>query len=172
MKKLFITMAVVLCAASVSAQDWVNQATDASKWALGARVGSGFQAQAEYRLSSGNYVEGRFGMSWCNGGASLMADFTALYNWNICNMDWTPGTGEWFFDAGCGLVIGGREHYCYLGAAGQAKLGIKFNNVPLRLSVDWTPYIGPGIGYWKNGSSSRFNEYGFANFGISCVYCF
>lgn len=172
MKKIILSLAVVLCAVSASAQNWVNQATDASKWAAGVRVGSGFQAVAQYTFESQNYFEGRFGMSWCNGGASLMADFTALYNWHIATMNWTPGTGDWFFDAGCGVVIGGREHWAYFGPAGSAKLGIAFHDVPLKLAVDWTPYIGPAIAYGNGWSGSTFNEYGFANFGISCVYCF
>ena len=172
MKKLILSLAVMFCAASVSAQNWTDSAMNASNWAVGARVGSGFQAQAEYTFSSQNTIEGRFGMSWLNGGASLMAEFTGLFNWHIATMDWTPDAGTWFFDAGCGLVIGGREHFVYLGPAGTAKFGIKFHDVPLKLAVDWTPYIGPKIGYWKGGSDAAFNEYGFANFGISCVYCF
>ena len=172
MKKLIMTIAVIFCAASVSAQSWIDSATDAKNWSAGVRLGSGFQAVAEYTFSSDNYFEGRFGMSWCNGGASLMADFTALYNWHICDMDWTPDTGKWFFDAGCGVVVGGRSHYAYVGAAGSAKFGIAFRNVPLKLSVDWTPYIGPHIAYGGGYSYSEFNEYGFANFGVSCVYRF
>ena len=196
MKKIILSLAVVMCAASVSAQNWVNQATDASKWAAGVRIGSGLQAVAEYQFRSNNYIEGRFGMSWCNSGSVLMADFTALYNWNITTMDWTPSAGEWFFDAGCGVVVGGRSHYAYFGLAGSAKLGIAFKRTPIKLSIDWTPYIGPEIAYgvkvpvvedvynptigttvpfisgYKKTSSSSFNEYGFANFGISCVYCF
>ena len=172
MKKIILSLAVVLCAASVSAQNWVNQATDASKWSAGVRVGSGFQAVAEYKFKSQNYFEGRFGMSWCNGGGSLMADFTALYNWHMATMDWTPDAGKWFFDAGCGVVVGGREHYAYVGAAGCAKFGIALSDVPLKVSVDWTPYIGPHMAYGGGHTYSEFNEYGFANFGISCVYCF
>ena len=44
-------------------------------------------------------------MQWV---AGLAADFTALHNWNICTMDWTPSAGDWFFDAGVGLNIGGK----------------------------------------------------------------
>lgn len=185
MKKLFITMVVALCAASVSAQDWVNQATDASKWAVGGRVLSGFQAQAEYSLGEKNYLEGRFGAAWHSFGG-VSADFEALYNWRLFQWDWTPNAGQWFFDAGCGVVVGGREHYAYVGAAGQAKFGIKFKGAPVRLAFDWTPFIGPGIDYgikypyldsnlnirYKKETHARFNEYGFCNFGISCVYCF
>ena len=162
MKKILLTIAVCFCALTVSAQGW----------GVGARVGSGFQAQAEYTFNSENYVEGRFGMSWCNGGAALMADFTALYQWNVCKMQWTPSAGEWFFDAGVGVGVGGREHYAYVGAAGCAKLGIKFNKAPVKLSLDWTPVVGPQIAYYKGASDAAFHEYGLANLGISAVYCF
>ena len=144
MKKIILTLAAaIICAATVSAQSWVDRATSASNWNAGIRIGSGFQVQAEYNLPSDNYLEGRFGMSWCNGGASLMADFTALYNWHLFDMDWTPDLGTWFFDAGCGIDIGGRSHYAYFGPAGSAKFGIKFNGAPFKLAIDWTPYIGP-----------------------------
>lgn len=198
MKKIILSIAVVLCAASVSAQSWMDSVTNSKNWSVGARIGSGFQAVAEYTFPSDNYLEGRFGMSWCNGGGTLMADFTALYNWHISTMDWTPDAGKWFFDAGCGVVVGGRSHYAYFGFAGSAKIGIAFHDAPIKLSIDWTPYIGPGISYnvdvpvyenrpvdpafpnitapvvtgVKKTSYSSFNEYGFANFGLSCVYCF
>ena len=162
MKKIFMTMAVCFCALTASAQGW----------GLGARIGSGFQAQGEYTFSNDNYVDARFGMSWCNAGATLMADFTALYQWNVCKMQWTPSAGEWFFDAGAGVGVGGREHYAYVGVAGCAKLGIKFNNAPVKLSIDWTPVIGPQIDYYKGASNAAFHEYGLANLGISAVYCF
>lgn len=162
MKKFLLTIAVCFCALTVSAQGW----------SVGARVGSGFQAQGEYAFNNNNYVEGRFGMSWLNGGAALVADFTALYQWNVLNMDWTPSAGEWFFDAGVGVSVGGREHYAYVGAAGCAKLGIKFNSAPIKLSFDWTPVVGPEIGYYGKSSVARFYAYGLANFGVSAVYCF
>ena len=163
MKKFILSLAVcLLMAVGAKAQDW----------SLGARLGSGFQAQAEYTLTDNTYLEGRFGMNWASRGASLNADFTALHNWNVCTMDWTPSAGQWFFDAGCGIAVGGAAHYAYVGAAGCAKLGIKFNSAPVKLSLDWTPVIGPGIGYGGGHSSAGFNQWGLANLGISAVYCF
>lgn len=162
MKKWMLTLVVCLMAWSVSAQ----------QWGVGGRIGAGFQAQGEYTLSNDNYIEARFGMSWCNAGAPLMADFTALYQWNITKMNWTPSAGVWFFDAGAGVGVGGRGNYAYVGAVGCAKLGIKLNRVPLKISVDWSPLLGAEIAYGGGESVSNFHEYGLANFGISCVYCF
>lgn len=158
MKKFLLTLAVGLCAWSASAQNW----------AVGGRIGSGLQADVQYVFSNDNYLEGRIGTYWANAGGKLSFDFTALYNWNICNMDWTPSAGTWFFDAGAGLNIGALSHYTYLGVAGSAKLGIAFNGAPVRLSFDWSPSFGPGWNDWD----TSFNTRGLCNFGITCVYRF
>ncbi len=175
MKKVLLTLIVCFVAISASAQTWdkVETAfTTQDRWAVGGRIGTGLQAQAEYVFDNENYVEGRFGMSWCNWGATLMADFTALYQWHIFDMDWTPSAGDWFFDAGAGVGVGGRANYCYVGAAGSVKLGIKFNKAPVKLALDWTPLFGAEIAYWKGFNASAFHKYGLANIGVSCVYCF
>ena len=166
MKKILFALAFVLCAASVSAQGW----------GLGARIGSGFQAQAEYTFSSNNYLEGRLGMGWNNPGANLNADLTLLYQWNIAQMDWTPDAGTWFFDAGVGVGVGGRDHFAYVGATGCAKIGIKFSGAPIKLAIDWTPVFGPAIVHANvegvSANNAEFHTYGLTNFGLSCVYCF
>lgn len=158
MKKIILIAAMVLGFAV---------AANAQGFRVGGRIGSGFQAQAEYCYNGANYFEGRLGMGWYNAGV-LTADFTALHNWNVGTMDWTPSVGQWFFDAGAGLSVGGRSNIVTLGVAGCAKLGIEFNDAPIRLAVDWTPAFGPAI----TDSHAKFNEYGLANFGISAVFCF
>ena len=160
MKKILLMAVAVLFSTGAFAQDW----------SVGARVGSGFQAVGQYNLNSKNYVEARFGASWVDGGVT--ADFTALYNWHILDMNWTPTAGMWFFDAGCGLNVGGREHYAYVGAAGMARLGIKFNGAPVSLSADWTPVFGAAIGYYGGYSVADFHKFGLANLGITCTYHF
>lgn len=162
MKKIVLIAAMVLGFAL---------AASAQNFRVGARMGSGFQAQGEYVYSDAKYFEGRFGMAWYHG-ADLTAEFTALHNWNICTMDWTPSAGLWFFDAGAGLILGGRGHMVDLGVAGCAKLGFEFNNVPCRLSFDYTPAFGPMIFYSKGSSEVVFNEDGLLNFGVSAVFSF
>lgn len=162
MKKIILITAMVLGFAV---------AANAQSFRVGGHLGSGLQAQAEYVYNGANYFEGRFGMAWYHGG--LTADFTALHNWNICTMDWTPSFGEWFFDAGAGLTVGGAANFVNLGVAGCAKLGVELNSVPLRLALDWTPAVGPAIVYVPGwGSAAGFNSYGLANLGVSCVFCF
>lgn len=183
MKKIILIAAMVLGFAV---------AANAQGFRVGARLGSGFQAQAEYSYNGANYIEGRLGMGWYHGGA-LTADFTALHNWNVCTMDWTPSVGQWFFDAGVGLTVGGNAYkaealastggelvtvsarggVAYIGVAGCAKLGIQFNSAPVILALDFTPAFGPEIGYISGmGAGARFARYGLANLGISAVYCF
>lgn len=170
MKRVILTLAAIFCVASLSAQSKIDISRE--KWAVGGRVGSGLQAQAEYKMQSDNYLDFRFGMSWCNGGAVLNADFTALYQWHIADFDWTPSAGTWFFDAGVGVGAGGRANLAYYGAVGGAKLGIKFKNAPVKLAVDWSPMFGGMTAYGGGVSYSEFHKYGLANIGISCVYCF
>lgn len=162
MKKLLLLAVTVILATSAFAQDW----------SVGGRIGSGFQAVGQYSLNNDNYVEARFGASWTNGGGAVTADFTALYNWHIVEMDWTPSAGTWFFDAGVGVNVGGKGHYAYVGVAGMARLGIEFSGAPVSLSLDYTPVIGPEIGYGGGHSVADFREMGFANLGITCTYNF
>ena len=171
MKKFFLFMVASLFVTGAFAQDW----------SVGGRLGSGFQAVGQYTYNQNKYVEARFGASWIDGGVT--ADFTALHNWNILTMDWTPRAGEWFFDAGAGLNVGGAGDYSYFGVAGMARLGFTFNNIPLTLSVDYTPVIGPyfvsGVPVYDADSieiSRRtivgYRAVGFANIGITCTYNF
>lgn len=162
MKKFLLLVAAVVISTSAFSQEW----------AVGGRVGSGFQAVGQYTLSNDNYVEARFGAAWNNGGGTVTADFTALYNWRIFEMDWTPRAGMWFFDAGCGLNVGGCEDYAYVGAAGMARLGIKFNSAPVSLSADWTPVFGAAIRDRGGYSVADFHKFGLANLGITCTYHF
>ena len=87
-------------------------------------------------------------------------------------MDCTPRAGTWFFDAGVGVNVGGREHYAYVGVAGMARLGFEFNSAPVSLSLEYTPVIGPGIGYGGGASDAAFRAVGFANVGLTCTYNF
>ncbi len=160
MKKFLLSLVALLCVSGAFAQDWK----------VGGRIGSGFQADAQYAYNGNDYLEARFGASWLDGGVT--ADFTVLHNWHILDMDWTPKAGTWFFDAGVGLNVGGREHYAYVGVAGMARLGFEFKKAPVSLSVDYTPVLGPEIGYWKGGSKAAFRGMGFANVGITCTYNF
>lgn len=178
MKKIFLLLAAALCVATVSAQSKFEssvknaaQTVASQKWSVGARVGSGFQAQAECFYSGKAYVEARLGLQYV---AGVGADFTVLHNWNVCTMDWTPSAGQWFFDAGVGVNVGGAANVVTLGVAGQAKLGIKFSSAPVRLALDITPSFGPWLtyGFGKGNNGVGFYSWGVCNLGLSATYCF
>ena len=167
MKKILLAVAACLCAWSASAQDG---------WSVGGRVGSGLQAVGQYHglgdvAGKPFYLEGRFGMSWCNAGATVVADFTALAAWN-CFEFGQFNAGNFFADFGTGISVGGKGHYAYVGVAGLARCGFKFSGAPVSLSADWTPVFGPHIAYWNGWRSSEFNKYGLATLGITCTYNF
>ena len=178
MKRVLLIFAAILLTTTAFAQ----------QFSAGLRVGSGVQAVGQYKYDGKNYIEARFGASWCNGGVhyktigndvikepiyfDTTADFTLLHNWHLLDMDWTPRGGMWFVDAGAGINVGGKAHDVYAGVAGMARLGFTFNNLPLTVAVDWTPTFGPGIRYSKGANKVFFNELGLANVGISCTYKF
>ncbi|HIZ87069.1 MAG TPA: hypothetical protein IAC03_02785 [Candidatus Coprenecus pullistercoris] len=165
MKKIILVLAACLFSISMHAQGW----------AIGGRAGATVQFDAQYHWSR-TYLEGRFGAGFCNHHGTVTADFSAMFNWKLCNWsDWTPNAGNWFLDAGVGINVGGRENYAYVGPAGIIKFGIQFTGgaKPVSLSLDWNPAFGAGIGYyhdrWGNYSNAAFNEMGLANIGITCV---
>ena len=136
MKKLFLVVTAMLCIATASAQD---------KWSVGLRLGTGAQVEGEYFYSDKAYLEGLLGFSFVGGNV----DFSVIHNWNCFEWDWTPSAGHWCLDAGVGGRIGGSGDCCFFGVAGQAKFGIEFKKVPIRLAFDVTPSFGPIIHYGK-----------------------
>jgi hypothetical protein len=171
MKKLSILMAATVAFAGVTG---VASAQE-SKWAVGARVGTGFEAVGEYHLSDKNYIEARLGMDFPT--RILMADFSALYNWRVITPDWTPGHGSWFFDAGVGLRVGGIPQVARVGVQGLAKLGYTFESVPLSLAFDFSPSFGPMIVYGRDENNvsrtiAGFDQWAICSLGIGCTYNF
>ena len=172
MKKIFLVLAAALCVATVSAQNKFEssiknaaQTIASQKWSVGLRATYGVQAISECFYTGDKYFEGRLGIF---GGAA--ADFTVLHNWNCFNWDWTPSAGQWFLDAGVGANLGGTAHNMWVGVAGDVKFGIKFNNVPIRLAVDYTPVIAWNFNY--HGVKDNIHTPGFYNFALSATYCF
>ena len=168
MKKIFLVLAAALCVATVSAQNKFEQAAQtvaSQKWSVGLRATYGVQAVAECFYAGDKYFEGRLGLY-----GGLAADFTVLHNWNCFNWDWTPSVGKWYLDAGVGANLGGGAHNLYVGVAGDVKFGIKFNKVPIRLALDYTPVIGWNFNY--HGIKDNFHTPGFYNFALSATWCF
>lgn len=150
MKKLLVAVLAIFCVSTASAQEFN----------LGARFGAGFQVVGQYGLSSSNYIEGRLGTTWAEADGYSPFDITATYNWKIETMNWTPSVGKWFFDAGVGVNAWAHKQVSSFAIAGVARLGLKFNDVPVSLALDWTP----GFNF----------KYGFkgANICLTAVYHF
>lgn len=152
----------------------------AQQWSAGIRVGSGIQAVGQYHYNDKNYFEVRLGGSWNNeeiivdefNKSRMNAEISIMHNWRLLDMDWTPDYGTWFVDAGVGINGGGRKYYGYGGVMGSARLGFTFFDVPLTVSVDWSPSFGIYNRHIAGHSKTDFNSLGIANLGITCVYNF
>lgn len=172
MKKVLLIMVALFCVTTVSAQSKVKEAANyvaSQKWSVGLRATYGVQAVAECFYADKAYLEGRIGLF--NG---LSADFAVLHNWNCYNWNWTPNAGSWFLDAGVGGNIGGQRGFCYGGVVGMVKFGIKFNKVPIRLAIDYSPAINIYGTYGESDSAHKVGLYsaGFFNGALSATWCF
>ncbi len=158
MRKLFVLLAVTVASVSVaSAQDW----------GVGGRLSYGTQVIGQYVLPTDNYWEARLGVGM-NG--NFGPEISVLHYWNVKNWDWTPG--NWFLDIGAGANTVISKNHMFLGAQFVGKFGYTFEDIPLSLSADFSPAIGPNIGL-KDGYKTEFWAGGlFYNWGISCVYRF
>ena len=85
-------------------------------------------------------------------------------------MDWSPKSGEWFFDAGVGANVNGHRDLICFGVMGMARLRLKFKKVPLSLSLDYSPTFGPEIYryeyYLPDGTPQTARTAGFRYFGL------
>jgi hypothetical protein len=159
MKKFLLLAVVAFFATSAFAQDYKNS--------IGLRVGYGAELQYERHFSSENYLEANLGLSGFGGDRVFV---NALYNWNLCEWDWTPNAGKWFLSAGVGGSLGmwGYEHEganrlgLQVGVAGDVAFGIRFNK-PVTLSLDYRPTIYLLHNAWGQG---------FTGFALTCTYNF
>ena len=159
MKRIILFFATVALTTTALAQGF----------SVGLRAGSTLQLVGQYQYNQTNYVEGRIGVSWLSIGGSN-SDISLLHNWRICTMDWSPKSGEWFFNAGVGANVNGHRDLICFGVMGMARLGLKFKKVPLSLSLDYSPTFGPEIYryeyYLPDGTPQMARTAGFRYFGL------
>lgn len=136
MKKLLVALVAMFAVTAASAQ--------ISNAGLRFGTGSAIELAGQYDLSKSNYVDGRIGFG--DGKISL----SGIYNWKIKSFNWTPSLGKWYFDAGVGAYAyiydtankkGEPTKGLGAGVAGQVKLGIKFNDVPVSIAWDLGPVV-------------------------------
>jgi hypothetical protein len=159
MKKLLLALVAMLVVSGAFAQDYKNS--------IGLRLGYGAELQYERHFSEKNYLEANLGLSGF-GGDRIFAN--VMYNWNLCDWDWTPSAGRWFLSAGVGGSLGmwGYEHEganrlgMQVGVAGDVAFGIRFNK-PVTLSLDYRPTI-----YFLHNAWGQ----GFSGIALTCTYNF
>ena len=142
MKKLFVLFVVVFTTCSMAM---------AQPRAIGVRLGLGGEASYQHSLGS-NMLQADVGLfGWWGIEAAV------TYNWLF-----PIGAGNWNWYAGVGGGAGfSWWGYGFFGAAGM--LGIEYNfGIPLQLSLDYRPIIGPGFGGGGllEGGSVFFNTMG------------
>lgn len=125
MKKLLVALVAIFAVTAASAQ--VNN--------VGLRFSNGVAIVGQYDLGASNHVEARlaFGEDWTS--------ITGFHNWQIKTFNWTPGLGQWFFDAGVGANVKFANGNTGIAAVGTAQLGIKFNDAPVSVTFDLEPTL-------------------------------
>ncbi len=150
MKKLLLILVAVVMATGAFAQDYKNS--------IGLRLGYGAELQYERHFSDKNYLEANLGLSGFGGDLFV----NALYNWNLCDWNWTPSAGRWFLSAGVGASVGMWAKHFQAGVAGNVAFGIRFNK-PVTLSLDYRPTIYFLHNAWGDG---------FYGIALTCTYNF
>ncbi len=118
-------------------------AATAQPRAIGARMGSGFEASYQHTVKGADFVEADLGLLFL----SSALNASAVYNFMIAQPAWTD-RGEWGFYAGPGaaLGLGYRSSGFNLAAAGQVGLEYTFW-FPLQLSFDIRAQLGATFGH-------------------------
>ena len=119
-------------------------AATAQPRAIGARMGSGFEASYQHTVKGADFVEADLGLLFL----SSALNASAVYNFMIAQPAWTD-RGEWGFYAGPGAALGlgviGNSGF-NLAAAGQVGLEYTFW-FPLQLSFDIRAQLGATFGH-------------------------
>ena len=160
--------------------------------AIGARVGNGLELSYQHTVERGNVIDFDFGFpSFYQG---VEAVFT--YDWVTPLNSWKH-KGSWNFLAGIGFGAGfnwnHHGYYMWLNEVGDpvydtsnygagsptalsATIGIagrfcfEYNfEIPLQLSIDWRPYIGPAFGEKETGQPWTAFNYGGLFDGSLCL---
>lgn len=107
------------------------------------------------------------------GGGTSGGGYGGGYGGGIPDYD-SPDAGRAAGLTRAGGASSEKGNYLYVGAVAHAKFGIKFNKVPIRLAVDWTPVVlgTEYIKYKKQSASGHYYANGWANFAVSAVWCF
>ncbi|MCF0163723.1 MAG: hypothetical protein HUJ92_00460, partial [Bacteroidales bacterium] len=139
-------------------------AANAQPRAIGLRGCYGLEATYEHNLTNATMLQVELGTQRFQGlTVRVMHDWV----WNINSS--SSGNLNWY--AGVG-VTGGTPAFSaktgFLGIAGRAALEYRFN-IPLELSLDFTPTIGLALG---SKAAAFYHDLYTAAIGLSIRYCF
>lgn len=161
MKKIILTLALVLCALSAQAQK--------TRHSLGFHAGgSTIDLEYQYHFSKRNFLDVTAGLFNLSDGFA----FQAVYNWNIKQWpNWTPRFATWKFWGGFG---GGVGHYdcddydgAFIGPVGTLGFGFTIKDVPLTMGLDYRPMVAINLGH-----GDAIIDRGFRNIGFTLTYRF
>lgn len=157
MKKIVLTLLVCFTALGVAR---------AQENAVGLRFGGSAELLYQRDLSRTNFLQFTLAIPDYDGFA-----VTGLYNWRLCQWDWTPETCDWHLNAGVGGALGMYNFDkagFMLGVTGSCAFGCQFKSVPISIDIDYRPVLGAVIG----GNSKGFFKPGLWNFGLAVAYHF
>ena len=149
MKKLLLTLALVVCAFIY---------VDAQPRAIGANIGYGLSVSYQHDLGAANFLDVNVDLPFFTGiGATVTYDWVDPFNapvpWN------EKGSWNWYLGVGgSGGMYGlftNAYNSAYVGVAGHVGIAYDFW-FPLQLSVDYRP----NIGVWFHENGVGFNAGG------------
>ncbi len=153
MKKLLVAvMLMVGCLSTMNAQPR----------AIGGVLGYGLEFSYQHSMGESNMLSLDLGIPAYSG-----VGVVGTYDWIFPIKAWKEaGSWNWYVGAGAGLNI--INSYFGFGVAGRIGVEYNFGNIPLQLSVDYRPVVGP---YFGDGGVG-FNSYGAYAGGIGVRYRF
>ena len=161
MKKLLLTLALVVCAFIY---------VDAQPRAIGANLGYGASFSYQHNLGEANFLDVNVDLPFFAGiGATVTYDWVDPFN---APVPWQyKGSWTWYLGVGAaggfyGLFQDVDWKGAYVGVAGQVGIAYDFW-FPLQLSLDYRPNIGVHF-----GEHVGFNDHGFYGISLGVRYRF
>ncbi len=156
MKKIILVL--LLTMASIA---YVN----AQHRAIGGRVGYGLEVSYQKEMGSSNMLSADAGFPGFSG-----LQVVATYDWIMPIKSWeNEGSWNWYagVGGGAGVWFAGAVN---VGIAGRIGVEYLFEDIPLQISFDYCPVIGPSI--YFDSTPLGFNSMGMTSAGLAIRYKF
>ena len=126
MKRIFLSLVLFLGVLSL---------VNAQENAIGLKFGYGVDLSYQQALSGANRLELNLGLDSFDNNAPII--FSGAYQWVWDLSDKLAPGFKWY--AGAGAMVGLANSEFYLWAIGNVGIEYNFHEVPVQLSLDWTP---------------------------------